>query len=368
MITTVLLYTFLGVAAIQIIYYLFFSVFAFAKKTDSGTQNLPDVSVLICAKNESENLRKNIPSILEQEYPNFELVLINDASTDDTLQIMESFKKNSNKIKIVNVEENENFWRNKKYALTLGIKAAKHDYLLFTDADCKPASNKWIYEMASNFSSNKSFVLGYGKYQSKRNSFVNLLVRYETLLTAIQYFSYALLKNPYMAVGRNLAYKKDEFFKTKGFINHIQVCSGDDDLFIQEAADRHNTTINFNPQSFTTSTPPSNFKQWFRQKRRHVSTAHHYRLYHKILLGLFFMSKFLFWILFPITLVLSNYYIPLSAFALYIVVSYVIVGFSASKLKESKTLYFLPFLELFLVLSQFAIFSTNLIQKPTHWK
>ncbi len=323
---------------------------------------------MICAKNEADNLRQNIPFFLKQDYKNFELVLINDSSSDETLEVMESFQKKHSNIRIVNVEENENFWGNKKYALTLGIKAAKYEYLLFTDADCKPASTDWMEQMVSRFSDKKTFVLGYGKYKPVKSSFVNLLVRYETLLTAIQYFSYALLRNPYMAVGRNMAYKKSEFFKTKGFISHIQIKSGDDDLFIQEAADRHNTTINYNSDSFTLSDAPTKLKDWFRQKRRHVSTATYYKIYHQFLLGLFFISKLLMWVLLPLSILLTSYEIPTISICIYFIVSYIIVGFSAAKLKEIQTLFALPFLELFLVFSQFAIFSANLIQKPTHWK
>ena len=156
MFATVLLYTFLVVVAIQIIYYLFFSAFAFAKNKQKSVSNLVPISVVVCAKNEAKNLQKNLPHILEQKYSNFEVVLINDASSDETLEVMKSFQKKHTNIKLVNVENNENFWGNKKYALTLGIKAATNEHLLFTDADCKPASKHWITEMVSHFSDKKT--------------------------------------------------------------------------------------------------------------------------------------------------------------------------------------------------------------------
>lgn len=367
MFTAVLLYSFLTVAVIQIFYYLFFSTFAFGKNRTPKV-DAPAISVVICAKNEADNLLANLPSILNQEYPNYELVLINDASIDETLSVMQSFQKRHKHIKIVDVKNNEAFWASKKYALTLGIKAASHEHLLFTDADCLPNSPHWIQEMAGQFSKEKSLVLGYGKYQKTKKSWVNLLVRYETLLTAIQYFSYALLRNPYMAVGRNFAYTKSEFFKTKGFISHIKIRSGDDDLFLQEAATRHNTAICVAPDSFTLSKAPQSMGAWFRQKRRHVSTASHYKLYHKSLLGLFFVTKLLFWLLLPLSFVFLPWVYPTLIAASYLLISYLIVGFSAIRLKETQTLFFLPLLEVFLVLCQFAIFSANSIQKPTHWK
>lgn len=366
MLTTVLLSTFLGVAVLQILYYALFGVFAFAKQKVNSGEAIP-ISVIVCAKNEEKNLKSLIPLLLDQDYPSFELVLINDASNDNTLELIESFQKKHKNIRIVDVKSNENFWGNKKYALTLGIKAAKHEHLLFTDSDCVPSSRQWIKEMAKGFSNKKTIILGYGKYNTVKFSLLNLLVSYETLMTATQYFSYAILGSPYMAVGRNLAYTKAEFFKTKGFINHIQIRSGDDDLFIQEAANKSNTNIVFDPKSFTLSTPPSTYKQWYRQKRRHITTASHYKMGHKFVLGLFYVSKFLFWILFPLLLFLIAPQITLITFGIYLLTTYIIMSTSAVKLEVKRVLWFLPILDVFLVGSQFAIFITNLFYKPTHW-
>ena len=286
-------YIFIVVVFIQAIFYLIiFSRFALLKQKKSIKKNIA-ISVIICAKNEAENLQNFLPSIISQDYPNFEIVLINDASNDKTLEIMERFSSEHSNIKIVNVKNIEAFWGNKKYALTLGIKASKNEFLLFTDADCKPVSKHWISEMSSHFTNQKSIVLGYGAYSKIKNSFLNKIIRFETLFTAIQYFSFAKTGMPYMGVGRNLAYSKKEFFNANGFINHIKVRSGDDDLFINQVATNKNTTISFSKESFTESIPKTTFKTWIKQKRRHVSTAKHYKLKHKIILATFYSSNLL---------------------------------------------------------------------------
>ncbi|WP_199269918.1 glycosyltransferase [Algibacter sp. L1A34] len=365
----VLLYAFIVVVFIQVVYYLFiFGNFAFLKQKKPSSKNFA-VSVIICAKNEAENLKTFIPSIINQDYPEFEIVLINDGSYDETLDVLENFAKKHNNIKIVDVKSIEAFWGNKKYALTLGIKASKHDYLLFTDADCEPVSKHWIKEMSAYFSNEKSIILGYGGYSKIKYSFLNKLIRFETVMTAVQYFSFAKLGMPYMGVGRNLAYTKNEFFKANGFIKHIKVRSGDDDLFINQVANSKNTAINFSNNSFTTSIPKSNFKAWYKQKRRHVSTAHLYKSKHKFLLGLFYLSNVLFWVL-TITLLTIAYSWPivLSLFLLRLSIQYLIIGFSSKKLKEIDILLLLPILEISLIISQFAIFINNLISKPNFWK
>ncbi len=368
MILVILFYSFIAVVAIQTIYYMVFSFFAFSKNKRNKTSSTP-VSVIICAKNEGDNIKKFLPSIIEQNYPTFEIVLINDASADNTLELFEALALKHGNIKVVDVENNEAFWGNKKYALTLGIKAAKHNHLLFTDADCKTVSKDWISTMSRNFTDKKSIVLGYGSYQKKGYNLLNKLIRFETLLTAIQYFSYAKVGSPFMGVGRNLAYTKSDFYSTNGFINHMKIRSGDDDLFINEVATKHNTAICFLEESFTVSIPKTTFKTWFKQKRRHVSTANFYKTKHKLTLGLFYVSQVLFYIL-PIFLLsfLYQWEIVLGLIGFRLIFQYFVFGFSASKLKEKDILYLLPFLEIGLIIAQFSIFIINKISKPTHWK
>jgi len=364
----VLFIAFIVVVCIQCLYYVFiFSKFAFANPQKKGLKT-PPVSVIICAKNEAENLKRFVPSILEQDYPNFELVLINDTSSDGTLNCIKEFEKKDTKVKVVDVQNNEAFWGNKKYALTLGIKAASHELLLFTDADCKPVSKNWIKEMSSQISSSKTIVLGYGAYGKVKNSLLNKLIRFETLLTAVQYFSYAKLGIPYMGVGRNLMYTKSEFFNANGFVSHMKIRSGDDDLFINQIAKKDNTIICDAQESFTYSTAKKSFSNWYKQKRRHISTATHYKWLHKFLLSLYYCSQLLFWTLSIVLLVLLyNWKIVLALVIFRFIVQMVVMGFSAKKLHEKDLIYLFPFLEVFLIAMQMIIFIHNLISKPTYF-
>jgi len=365
---TTLLVLFLVVSIINILYYLGYFSFATSENNKPGSSNIP-VSVIICAKNEAENLRQFVPSILNQKYPNFEVVLINDASEDDTLEVMENFLQDDPRIRLVNVQNNEAFWGKKKYALTLGIKKAKNPYLIFTDADCAPVTDLWIEKMAANFNSEKSIVLGYGGYFKNKASFLNKLIRFETLLTAIQYFSYAKWGLPYMGVGRNLAYTSKEFYEQNGFATHLHVRSGDDDLFVNQAATAGNTAVCFDKEAITRSEPKTNFKSWFRQKRRHVSTTRFYKINHKLLLGMFYFSQLAFWILLVVLLLLQiQWQLVLAVFGIRLLIQYIVFWKSAQKLDELDLIWMLPVLELFLICIQFGIFSINLISKPTNWK
>lgn len=365
----VLFYIFIVVICVQLFFYAYIFSKVKQKKETPSAANKPPISVVVCAKNEAENLNLFVPSILDQDYPNFELVLINDGSTDTTLSVMQRFKADNSHIKIVNVKSIETFWGNKKYALTLGIKAATHNHLLFTDADCKPVSNQWISEMSSHFTDTHQIVLGYGAYAKIKNSFLNKLVRFETLMTAIQYFSYARLGHPYMGVGRNMAYTKDLFFEARGFMDHMHIKSGDDDLFVNQIASAENTTICLSNHSFTESTPKKSFNDWMAQKRRHITTAKHYKPKHKAVLSTFFISQFLFLVL-SITLLstLFKWEIVVGLVGVRYLAAFVSVTLAAKKLGEKDLIPFYPFLEIFLIWVQFSIFIKNLISKPTHWK
>jgi len=365
----IILYFFIFVVAIQILFYLgIFAKFAFAK-AQITTPKKVSISVIVCAKNEAENVSNFLPLLLEQDYPDFEIVLIDDASSDNTLEIFEDFEKRYSNIRLVKVQNNEAFWGNKKYALTLGIKAARKEYLLFTDADCYPTSKNWITAMSSQFTMQKTIVLGYGKYETIANSYLNKIIRFETLITAIQYFSWAKLGHAYMGVGRNLAYKKEEFFNVNGFISHIQVRSGDDDLFINEAANPKNTAIAYTPESFTISKPKTTYKEWFIQKRRHIATAQYYKTFDKFQLGLFYFSQFFFLVLPIILLALEfQWVLVLSLIGIRYLVTWLVIGFSAAKLKEKDVVYLYPIIEITLVLTQINIFITNIFSKPAQWK
>ena len=365
----IVFYFFIAISIVQIVYYFaFLNFFSFKKPKRKKSHNI-GLSVIICAKNEAENLKQNLPKILSQDYFDFEIVLINDSSSDDTLEVIEHFAEEHKNIKVVDVKSIEQFWGNKKYALTLGIKASRNEFLIFTDADCEPISNQWLKEMSSQFSNEKSIVLGFGGYKKINYSFLNMLIRFETLMTAVQYFSYANIGLPYMGVGRNLAYRKELFFNKGGFMNHMSIKSGDDDLFVNQNGNKQNTNICFARNSFTLSEPKRNLKDWILQKRRHISASNYYKPIHKFLLGLFYCSQLMFWLLGIVLLVnLFNWKIVLGLFCFRILLQWIAIGKSAHNLNSKDLIVLTPFLDIFLISFQLFIFSANLISKPKHWK
>jgi glycosyltransferase involved in cell wall biosynthesis len=365
----VLFFILIGFAAINIAYYIFLSKVGFSQIEEPLGDSHKAVSVIICSKNEQENLKFLIPKLLKQNHSNFELILINDASHDDTRYVIEEFMTQDKRIKMVHVVNNENFWGNKKYALTLGIKKAVNDSLVFIDADCVPTSTEWLSIIARHLTIEKSIVLGYGGYQNVKKSLLNALIRFETGFTAIQYFSYAMRGNPYMGVGRNLAYTATQFYEVSGFINHMKVLGGDDDLFVNQVATSKNTAVSLNEASFTYSMPKKSWPAWWNQKKRHINTANHYKKSHKLLLGFFYLTQIGFLISSVLALVFENNWMIISVIIiLRYLVFWIVVGKGLSRFRESDIIIIIPFLELLLIGAQLALFIENIIHPPKQWK
>jgi cellulose synthase/poly-beta-1,6-N-acetylglucosamine synthase-like glycosyltransferase len=281
------------------LYYLWsvFAKVAFFKeqKAINHRDTYEPVSIIIAARNELENLEKNLTSILEQDYPDFEVIVVNHCSWDSSQAYLEELQKQYKHLKVSQLIEQEKYPTGKKFALTIGIKAAKYEWLLFTDADCKPASNQWIKSMQQQFTSDKEIVLGYSPY-TRKSGLLNLFIRFETLITAMFYFGLAIKRNPFMGVGRNLAYRKSLFFRAKGFASHQHILSGDDDLFVNKAANKHNVAIQIQPESFVYTEPKTSFDSYSRQKSRHLSTGKYYKSNHRNILSGYYISLFLFYL------------------------------------------------------------------------
>ncbi|MEX2372152.1 MAG: glycosyltransferase [Bacteroidales bacterium] len=279
---------------IQFIYYLFiYARVPGHRSPKTETKPIP-VSVVICARNEAENLSKNLPRFLSQEYPEYEVVVVNDCSTDHTEEVLMNMKVKYPNFRYTTIPQDNKFTHGKKLALTVGIKSANHEHMLLSDADCYPSTDQWIRSMTRHFSKETELILGVGKYERKRG-LLNIIVRYETLYTAMQYLSFAIRGKAYMGVGRNMAYKKELFYRHKGFASHLKVLSGDDDLFVNEATTKKNTAVEFSHGSLTLSSPPASFNGWFKQKKRHLSSSKYYRFSSKFRLGMEYFTRILFY-------------------------------------------------------------------------
>lgn len=364
----IILYIISGALIIQLVYYLLvYGKVIYKRKKSIEHLSSEPVSVIICAKNEEQNLRNFLPVVLKQNYSNYEVIVVNDCSQDNTEMFLAELEQTHKKLRHTTIEPDRKFRHGKKLAVTIGIKSAKNNFLVFTDADCVPVSENWLQKIMSSYNEKTEVVLGYGKYK-KTKGLLNRIVRYDTLMIGLQYLGMALLRSPYMGVGRNMSYKKDFFFAGKGFGNHYHIMSGDDDLFINEHSNRKNTAVAISKDSITESEPPQSFMEWVKQKKRHLSTAKYYKLPNKLVLGLEPLSKLVFYLALIYLCLTPIYYIGIGIYVFRLLVQLIIVKIGMNKLTEKGFLLLIPFLDIFLPIFQLTLmFSNKLNAKKSKW-
>ena len=359
----------------QIYHWFIFGRIAFSKNEKSDASIQP-VSVIICAKNEAHNLMKNLPLIFNQDYPEFQVVVVNDCSFDETEDILEEFEKKHSNLHVVTLKEDEIKDHYKKLALTIGIKGAKYDRLVFTDADCSPRSNQWLKRIASNYHEQVQLVIGYGAFQ-KSKGLLNKLIRFDAFYNACQYLSFALIGKPYMGVGRNMAYRKKFFFDRKGFSSHYHIQSGEDDLFVNANADKLNLAVEVSLDSITETEPKKTYKQWRIQKMRHLSTSKFYKTSDKFRIGLLALSQYMFVLFAILSALYSIFVFEFIPYQVYVVLSLVLVRyislfiifyFSMKRLNEKDLLFLTPLLEIVLLFVYPIWHVRNMFVKKHRWK
>lgn len=258
------------------------------------TQELPPLSVIICARDEAENLRRNLPAILAQDYPEFEVIVINDGekneSEDYLLQLEEQYRNLYHSF----VPDSSRYISRKKLAVTLGIRASRYDWLVLTEANCQPQSNQWLRLLARNFTPHTEVVLGYSGYQ-RGKGWLRRCCAFDSLFNAMRYLGFALGEHPYMGIGRNLAYRKQLFYDQKGFSAHLNLRRGDDDLFVNQVAHGENTRVETDPEAIVRMQPIYRGKDWREEKIGYASTARQYKGLQRWLAGLETFSRLLFY-------------------------------------------------------------------------
>jgi len=362
-----LLQIFSVIVGIQSVYFFVFIVAFLKKRVKPDPQRLP-VSVIVCAHDEEQNLRELIPSLLAQDHPEFEIIIVDDRSNDSTFDFLLEETAKDHRLKMVHVNRTPPHANSKKYALTLGIKAARFEWLLLTDADCRPAGNSWISNISSYFGDTIHFVLGYSSYV-KGKGVLNAFIRFDTLITAIQYIAFALLRYPYMGVGRNMAYRRSKFLEVKGFHNILSVTGGDDDLYVNLYANGRNTAVCLEPPGQTYSIPKTSWGDFLNQKVRHLSVGKRYKLRHRFLLGLFMSTWLGVWFVGVPLALTSDYYLLIGGLLIFRLILVILaVHMARKKFGEPFELWLVPLLDFIYVFYYLVSGLRALVTKKVRWK
>lgn len=280
------------------------------------------VSVIICGRNEAENFQQNLPRIFDQDYffengkKAFEVIVVNDASNDESESVLKSFIHKNPELRIISIEQDAvRRFPGKKFPLSLALEAAVNEWVVCIDADCNPDEKDWLKSLSSAMNEQNRIIAGYGGVR-KTGGFLNWFVRYETMHTFLMYYSFTDAGRPYMAVGRNLAAKKEAYLFAQQQKVWSELPSGDDDLLVQLCATGNNMKVVASPQSFTRTDSKRDWKEYLAQKRRHVSTGKFYGPATKFYLGFYAFLKALVW---PLLFAAFCCQMPVEAFLLLLV-------------------------------------------------
>lgn len=339
-----------------------FLALQFVRIQSSNNKNCPQISIIIAAYNELDNLKKLVPKLLALDYSSFEIIVALDRCTDSSNDFLRDFT--DSKLRFIEIQTPETGWNEKKFALQSAIKKAEGDWLVFTDADCIPKSSSWLTHYAKEIDNQTDILIGYSPYQSK-GTLLSSYIQFEAFATGFQYLGAALAKIPYMSVGRNMAIRKSFFEKMNGYENTKSIKGGDDDLFIQKNATRLNTKAVLGEGAIVETYPKKTWSDYFQQKMRHLSVGTKYKLIHQLLLSLYHFSHFLFWILLPFQ---KNYQLILSVVLFYLFIKLGSYRFAASKMGAGFNYILLPLVDI-----QYAIFTPIIafwskLEKDIRWK
>jgi len=363
----VLLYVLFFLLLIQLIYFWgFFARLAFRKRKKPKAEK-PPVSVILVAHNQYNDLNNNLKYFLDQDYPAFEVVVVSDNSDDDSNDLLRGCALENSHLSIVELKQNLNWFKGRKFPLSIGIKSAKHEILLLSDIRYRPSTNGWIGSMVEAYAPQTEIVLGYASFATP--SKMNLWYRFTAFYDGLFYLSMALSGVTFKGVGKNLSYLKSLFYREKGFSSHYVINSGDDELFVNKSATRSNVAVQTNPVSKTIRTKKISFFQWLTNERNKLAIRRHFKFGHKVAISLFNTSTFLFYFLLAFLLI-SGYFFEfvIGAFALRFISQMTIFGIAQKKLSEKRLLLLSPFFELLHVLIDFFIWIVLLFSGKKKWK
>lgn len=345
---------------IQAVFYIL-PAFALRKSDDEKPNaDLPSVSVIIACRNELQNLKSNLQYIINQQYPEFEIVIVDDNSTDGTYEYVSNLANTSPCC----IKHVKNDGKGKKIALSCGVRAASYEHLFFTDADCRPASEHWISGMMLHFDEANPLVVGYGELSGK--TFASRFSSYDATLIALQYMGFASLGHAYMAVGRNIAYSRKLWDTLGGFASHSDMASGDDDLFVREAAKHIRPTVCFLHEAKTISPAKDSIVKLLKQKSRHVSTSVKYSLPDKFLSGGEIVTRTLFFAM-AVAMMFVNWKIALAFVVLRLAMVLFALGRFCSLTKTDSNLFMSLIFDIFAPIFYLALLVYRIFNRKTEW-
>ena len=326
---TLIEFALFGVLAVAFIYQSFFYMHYIMavlinnrrneKNKNHFTKNYLPVSVIICVKNEDENLLKNLPLILKQEYPaRFEVIVVNEGATNETDIIISKLKRKYKNLKSTFVPNGIKLIVPRKLAVTLGVKAALNEWIVFTNADCMPKDKFWLKRIARNFLPETDFVFAHS-VMFKTKGLLNKMITYDSLFRQLKLFGYALHKKPITSMINNFALRKSVFINNKGFKKILTLPKGDLELIANRYSAKNNTRVETASGSTVWSNAQESFSEWFYSRENEFFINRQLRFSSILRLSVEMFFRIVFYLSFIACLLLGNFFTITAAVFLFLI-------------------------------------------------
>ncbi len=253
---------------------LFSPLFRWRRKEEKVMDNnLPPVSIIIASHDDATQLEKHLPVLLQQEYPvQYEVIVVIEKGEHEVEDVLKRIQYQYDQqagnahLYVTYIPETSRYMSRRKLAITLGVKAAKNEWLLLTNSDCEPASSQWLATMARNCGDDKSLVLGYASYDDETSSFK----RYERFY----HFCYLMRESQgkaYCTNCPNLMFRKSQFMEQEGYLGNLNLVRGEYDFLVNKYAEAGNTVVEIAPEAWVVQDAPTN-RSWVNARVYYMET------------------------------------------------------------------------------------------------
>lgn len=240
------------------------------KVTDECTETAAEpVSIVIIADNNAREIERNLDAFLCQDYPaGYEVIVVISKDEDGTKDVLKTFKGYEN-LYVTFVPNSSRYMSIRKLAVTLGVKAAKHEWILLTDADCKPNSERWISKMMAS-RSGVNMVTGYCNYDGEATDYQ----RFDRFYREYTFMREASKGHAYATASQNLLFKKSMFMDNRGFLGNLKYLRGEYAFLVNKYAEYAPVAVCADIDGGVTEQSPTK-KEWRNANMFYAETRHH---------------------------------------------------------------------------------------------
>ena len=331
-----LLISFVLMFLIQLFYQILMAHFSLSGKKKDKPVDYPSFSIIVPSRNYEENLRELIPTLLEQDYPEFEVVVVDDCSYDATEWYLNELKLQSNKLKTSRIIQETDFPN--ALAITIGIRAASNEWLIFLNPLCRVSGKDWLKSFAEELNPKSEAAFGFVNYTNSYGS-MRKFIKYENFDSFILYGSARYLGLSMPITDMNVAYKREQFLSRRGFAAVLDSPFSENELYLNKISNRSNSVYLQNRATAVSFVGDTDWYDGMNFKKKQLLLKKKFTVGQSIFLWTNTISRFVFDISMIALLILSPWRIWVAGIWLIKIIHELVWGIVSMKRLGEKNLF-----------------------------